>query len=262
MSLEQAKTIAQLQTNNPTPQDPINQGDDQLRLIKKVLQLQFPGVTGTGFSTAITATEDEINYLSGVTGPIQAQLGGSVPIGGIVMWTGATAPQKWRICDGTNGTPDLRNRFIVGASTAHPMGIVGGQADAVVVAHAHTANSTGSINLATGGALSNHTHNFTTSPADVNHTHGYTVTNTSSQGASSLGGGIAVGKASIMTDGMSAGSNNPHVHSGTTLAENSIHTHGVAGAVTVTTGILVEGVLGTNANLPPYYALAYIMRYL
>jgi len=39
------------------------------------------------------------------------------PSGGIVMWSGTIAniPTDWVLCDGNNGTPDLRNRFIVGA---------------------------------------------------------------------------------------------------------------------------------------------------
>lgn len=42
---------------------------------------------------------------------------GIVPIGGIVMWSGniASIPSGWHLCDGTSGTPDLRNRFVVGA---------------------------------------------------------------------------------------------------------------------------------------------------
>ena len=42
---------------------------------------------------------------------------GGVPIGGIIMWSGTVAsiPADWQLCDGTNGTPDLRDKFIVGA---------------------------------------------------------------------------------------------------------------------------------------------------
>ncbi len=40
---------------------------------------------------------------------------GIVPIGGIIMWSGTTAPDGWALCDGTNGTPNLKGRFIVGA---------------------------------------------------------------------------------------------------------------------------------------------------
>ncbi|MBL7157322.1 MAG: hypothetical protein ISS92_04055 [Candidatus Omnitrophica bacterium] len=41
-----------------------------------------------------------------------------LPSGVIVMWSGAIVdiPEGWALCDGTNGTPDLRDRFIVGAS--------------------------------------------------------------------------------------------------------------------------------------------------
>ena len=49
-----------------------------------------------------------------------------VPKGVIVMWSGATVPTGWALCDGTNGTPDLRNRFIVGAGDEYNMGAVGG----------------------------------------------------------------------------------------------------------------------------------------
>jgi microcystin-dependent protein len=46
----------------------------------------------------------------------------TVPIGGIIMWSGSIANINnlpgWKLCDGTNGTPDLRNRFVVGASVA------------------------------------------------------------------------------------------------------------------------------------------------
>ncbi len=39
---------------------------------------------------------------------------GPVPKGAIIMWSGAEIPYGWALCDGTNGTPDLRGRFIVG----------------------------------------------------------------------------------------------------------------------------------------------------
>jgi len=63
MGLETGSTISSLITSNPTSSDPVNQGDDHIRLIKSVLQAQFPGSTSNGFNTAITATEAELNSL-------------------------------------------------------------------------------------------------------------------------------------------------------------------------------------------------------
>ena len=39
----------------------------------------------------------------------------ALPSGSIIIWTGSTIPDGWAICNGENGTPDLRNRFLVGA---------------------------------------------------------------------------------------------------------------------------------------------------
>ena len=52
----------------------------------------------------------------------------TIPQGVIVMWSGSITniPSGWALCDGTNGTPDLRNRFIVGAGDEYNMGAVGG----------------------------------------------------------------------------------------------------------------------------------------
>lgn len=60
----------------------------------------------------------------------------NAPIGSIILWSGpeSTIPTGWHICDGTNGTEDLRGRFALGAttevdeegSTAHPVGETGG----------------------------------------------------------------------------------------------------------------------------------------
>lgn len=40
---------------------------------------------------------------------------GTVPLGGIIMWSGSSVPSGWALCNGANGTPDLRGRFILGA---------------------------------------------------------------------------------------------------------------------------------------------------
>jgi len=60
--------------------------------------------------------------------------------GMIIIWSGSlgSVPAGWVLCDGTNSTPDLRNRFIVGAGSTYAVGATGGSADAIVVSHTHT----------------------------------------------------------------------------------------------------------------------------
>lgn len=67
-----------------------------------------------------------------------------VPAGIIVMWSGLASniPAGWVLCDGGSGSPDLRNRFIVGAGGSYGVGAAGGSADATLVSHTHTASVT------------------------------------------------------------------------------------------------------------------------
>ena len=74
MPVEQATYINNLDKSWPLSQDGVNEGDNHLRLLKKVLQAQFPGSGGTGFNKAILATEDELNRLDGVSSNVQDQL--------------------------------------------------------------------------------------------------------------------------------------------------------------------------------------------
>jgi len=156
--------------------------------------------------------------------------GALVPIGGIIMWSGsvATIPSSWRLCNGTNGTPNLRDRFIVGAGSGYAVGATGGSANATLVSHSHT-GTTDNHNV-------DHYHVF---PGDdqltfANGVAGWSSLSNGSFGydATSTGGG---GGKLWRTSGTSNG----HTHTFTTSAAGSS---------------------ATNANLPPYYALAFIMR--
>lgn len=53
----------------------------------------------------------------------------TVPQGIIAIWSGAAnaIPQGWALCNGQNGTPDLRNRFVLGAGSSYSPGYTGGE---------------------------------------------------------------------------------------------------------------------------------------
>ena len=55
--------------------------------------------------------------------------GSSVPAGSIIPWYGKSSdiPEGFALCDGTKGTPDLRNRFLVGAGSNYALGDTGGE---------------------------------------------------------------------------------------------------------------------------------------
>lgn len=55
--------------------------------------------------------------------------GSNFPSGGIIIWSGSAdnIPTGWVLCDGQNDTPDLRDRFVLGAGTSHAAGSVGGE---------------------------------------------------------------------------------------------------------------------------------------
>ena len=151
-------------------------------------------------------------------------LANGIPSGAIVMWSGSIAsiPSGWYLCNGANGTPNLQDRFIVGAGSAYAVAATGGSADAVVVAHSHTAVSN----------VTDPQHQHLALDPNAGTFQNYAVPN----------GGSAV----------TAVYNN--------IANGTFQTGSAATGVTVSTSIASQGVSGTNANLPPYYALAYIMK--
>lgn len=183
---------------------------------------KLDGLTSTtqelNILSGVTASSAELNYVDGVTSNIQTQIDAisAVPTGVIVIWSGAAnaIPAGYTLCDGTLSTPDLRDRFIVGAGSTYTVGASGGSADAIVVDHNHT----GSTNTA------------------GSHDHTYTETNSVSN---FIGEG---GSGSFRVTGTSSSS--------TSTAGDHSHTLSVDNS----------GSSGTNANLPPYYSLCYIMK--
>lgn len=175
------------------------------------------------------------------------------PPGIIMLWAGSVGsiPSGWALCNGSNGTPDLRNRFVVGAGQTYAVGATGGAASV-------TSGAGGSHNH--GGATSSHVltvgqmphHGHTVSDPTHGHSGGgrqltYYPFGTSGDGlleASLLSAGYIVGSDASVSNAASgvtvqnAGNDEGHSH---TIPSQGDHTH-------------------TVATLPPYYALAYIMR--
>lgn len=109
-------------------------------------------LTVTG--TATLSTDLIANSSSGTSGQyLKSRGSGSSPewatlttfvSGMIMLWSGSSAsiPSGWVLCDGNNSTPNLTNRFVVGAGNSYAVGATGGSADAVIVSHTHTASVT------------------------------------------------------------------------------------------------------------------------
>ena len=155
-------------------------------------------------SNVTIQTYDNLYGIIGATPPSATP----IPAGGIFLWSGSigSIPAGYVLCNGSNSTPDLRDRFIVGAGSTYAVNATGGSADAVVVSHSHAVT-------------------------DPGHVHGGIYTKVGSQDQ--------------------AGSNIYSLMAGSSSNTNS-----------AVTGVSINsaGVSGTNANLPPYYALCYIMK--
>lgn len=168
------------------------------------------GTTATGAlqSVASVGTTGQVLTSNGVGALPTMQA--SFVAGMIIIWSGSVGsiPTGWLLCDGTLSTPNLRDRFIVGAGSTYAVNATGGSADAVVVSHTHVASDTG------------HTHTVAAGSGGNN--------------AQSGGGATAWGGGSV------------------TSSTNT--------ALNITNAVPVGSVSGTNQNLPPYYALCYIMK--
>ena len=110
--------------------------------------------------------------------------GDAIPSGCILLWSGAAnaIPSGWSLCDGTGSTPDLRSKFVVGASASggYAVAATGGSANAIVVDHTHgVGNYSGNTNN-TGGH--NHDYgNYSTSNTG-NHSHSFSANTNSNTG--------------------------------------------------------------------------------
>jgi microcystin-dependent protein len=219
----------------------------------------------------------------------KAYVDAATPVGTIVMYGGAAAPSRWLLCQGqlvsratyadlfaaigtafgagdgatTFKLPDLQDRFPMGKGASFPtLGATGGSKDAITVTHSHT--------------MGNHTHTGTTGNESVGHQHGYSGS-TASDGAHThaYDGGyvnllaaagtvaLSAGGVSIPNPAVSAISSSgahQHAYSGTTGGITVNHTHDFSTSAPSTNTTSSEGSSGTNANLPPYQVVNFIIR--
>lgn len=178
--------------------------------------IQVTGQTITNLASPVNPT-DAVNKT-------YADSLGSVPSGAILLWSGSVAsiPAGWRLCNGLNGTPDLRDRFVVGAGSTYAVAATGGEA-------AHTLTS---------AEMPSHTH------SDPAHSHSFSGSGSFPYNNGSYSGGALSGSFPAT-----------YQNSGTYTISISGSTSSSSGGSTGSAG---SG--SAHNNLPPYYSLAYIMK--
>ena len=244
-------------------------------------------VTGTstfiGIPTAPTAAVGTNTTQIATTAFVQA----AIPSGVILLWSGSIAsiPSGWLLCNGSNGTPDLRDRFVVGAGSTYAVGATGGATTVTLSttnlpSHTHSISASGTtstVNLdhlhdisrsgTTSGQSTGHTHaisdpghgHFTSFAYVSNNPSGPFDANASGTPNNRFENGVASAFTGITgTQGVS----NDHTHtfsiSGNSAAMNTNQNHNHTVTVTGTSGATGSGT--AFSILPPYYALAYIMK--
>jgi len=247
--------------------------------------INSPNLTGT--PTAPTANLGSNTTQLATTAFVAAGLSALIPTGVITLWSGSiiSIPSGWVLCNGSNGTPNLQDRFVVGAGSTYAVNAIGGAntvtLDATMIpAHTHTVSASG-----TTSAVSNdHSHTFSGTTSGQSNTHSHGVSDPGHTHANRMkitAGGGAFGAVQPAGDpgtydpfnttggrteiqasatGISIGNANAdhsHTYSGTTSGISANHTHTVT--VTGTTGSGTGGGLA-HENRPPYFALAYIMK--
>jgi hypothetical protein len=196
-------------------------------------------------------------------------VGGYIPVPGmIVMYNGSTAPAGWAICNGANGTPDLRDRFIIGAGSSFNVNATGGSYGTGAAGdHNHNVYAAGNfgVNAANAGHAHNSYHDHSCDAAG-SHSH-----NSNTGGASSTfsfkfaTGNLNTGTiASSHTHAFNTGTDGSHSHNVVAKSHavdgaNAFHDHygsvGVAGATTSQPGNHSH-----STDRPLFYALMYIMK--
>jgi microcystin-dependent protein len=189
----------------------------------------------------------------------------SIPVGGIIMWSGAnnTWPSNWRLCDGTNGTPNLQGRFVLSS------GVLG--------TSTRNVGQTGGVETValTLAQMPSHSHGVSARTGDSNGyawdgAHGHPISDPGHRHQiedpiASAGGGLWWGptggngkvrpNTTLNTTGVSVGvQQQPYNQWPNYDITGTFHNH------TITVSESSRGSGDPHENMPPFYVLAFIMR--
>lgn len=190
-------------------------------------------------STKLNHIENGIKEVTDAALANQVAITNLMPANAIIMFSGVVIPDGWALCDGTQGTPDLVGKFIIGG-TSGDTGVEGGSRDAVVVTHNHTGSAS---------ADGDHQHRGRTWSYSGGSAYATAIQDAKNDGVGTglyhEGGGHTSFTATATSYYQFTGTLETHAGEGT-------HSHAVA--------VTDSGESGVDKNLPPFYTLAYIMK--
>ena len=153
---------------------------------------------------------------------------GDIPIGGIILWSGSISniPKNYSLCNGSNGTPNLTDKFVIGAGDTYDVGSSGGESThTLTISEMPQHNHANDLSIESAGS---HSHSFNL---------------------------YRPGNSLSSVRAADAETNMPTSPVGTNRTGSSgTHTHTISGSIEN------SGNSQPHNNMPPYYALCYIMR--
>lgn len=209
---------------------------------------RFPdGTTQTTAAGVVSIAAGRDISISGSTGNVTIT-STAIPVGVILMWSGSVAsiPSTWRICDGGGGTPDLRDRFIVGAGGSYGVGATGG-ANSITLSQGEMPYHEHDVIGTTGFMSQNQNHSHGVS--DPGHSHG-----TGQAIAQNAGGNPGFASGPIYSPTGYLGNTSGSTTNISINSANVDHSH----YLSIRSG--GAGSSQAHENRPPFYALCYIMK--
>ena len=178
--------------------------------------------------------------------------------GMILLWSGASnaIPSGFVLCDGNNSTPDLRDRFVVGAGNSYNVGATGGAANVTLStsqipahghsgnAHSHSANFGDHTHSFSGSGSSSHTHNLN-GGIGVNNYQQLQVLSFANYRSTGTLPSYYYAQSATVNISISGNTGNASVSGNTSNATANVGDTGGG---------------GSHENRPPYYSLCYIMK--